>query len=287
MDMRKLTKNPTFAGIAGTLVGVIATFLLGEVKYHDAVTYNNISSYIDSLMVKPGMVDEEILSLDNPFEQINMISEVMMEQREVSENTMNNQQASYNNLLIGIRECLISSGKDKSIVDQYTQDELINELADTIESLSVALEENKELETTLQNLKEQKTAILSSPDLRILGEDINTTLTDYVASIDGHTYYSENLLNIFLPEKMTYIDEIVKYGDDVPERINAVSKKRIHDNSELLCYNGDAHFMMGLQEYSSGIVNNWYRSGSLKIACNEEYSQLSFTLGHVDPKIPV
>ena len=134
----------------------------------------------------------------------------------------------------------------------------------------------------MNDLKEQKTAILSSPDVKILGEDMDITLTDYVAIIDGHTYYSENLLNIFLPEKITFTDEIVNYGENVPEKVSVVSEKRIHDNSELICYNGNSHFTMGLQEYSNGIVNNWYRSGSLKIACDEKNSQLSFTLWHVD-----
>lgn len=291
-EKRKIKRNikkllmELFIACVSAGAGSFVTFLFQskatEIKYHDAVTYNNISSYIDSLIVQPGLIDENILLLDNPFEQINRIAETMTNQRQISESMVTGQQEDYDKVLAGIRECLINSGKNEILVNKYTQDELLNELDYIVHSVQNIRQENKDLSLELKDLKGQKTAILSSPDLKILGEDINTTLRDYIASIDGHIYYSENLLNTFLPEKITYDNEIIKYGENIPEKINVVSAGLIYDDSKFDFYNGGSHFTMGLQEYSNGIVKKSYCSGSLKIACNARYSQLSFTLGHID-----
>lgn len=288
--MEKLSQNASVAGVVTALATAVFTFILGiitgghrtEVKYHDAVTYNNISSYIDNLMVKSGLINENILLLDNPFDQISMIAETMTEQQQITTEIANDRQSNYNDILATIREYLIASGKNKVLVNEYTQDELLNELEYVVMSAKTIRQENKDLTIELNDLKEQTTAILSSPDIKILGEDTNTTLIDYVASIDGHTYYSENLLNTFLPEKISYDNGMIQYGENVPERVNVISQKLIHDDSGVLCYNGNSHFAMGLREYSNGIVKKAYSSGSLKIACDKKYSQLSFTLGHID-----
>ena len=69
--LKESTKNPTFAAFVGAIAGAFATafvsFFIYSVQHHDVVTYNNISSYIDALMVTPGIIEAEILSLDNPF----------------------------------------------------------------------------------------------------------------------------------------------------------------------------------------------------------------------------
>lgn len=79
----KITKNPTFAAvmgaIAGALVTIVFSLFVSNIVYHDAVTYNNISSYIKAELVNPGLVDESILEKDNPFEQIEMIRDTMFE----------------------------------------------------------------------------------------------------------------------------------------------------------------------------------------------------------------
>lgn len=133
-----------------------------------------------------------------------------------------------------------------------------------------------------QSLKEQKVVTLSSPDLKILGENVNTTLTDYVATIDGRIYYSEGFLNTFLPNKISNNNGIVQYGENIPEKINVVSAGLIYDNSGFDLYNGDSHFMMSLQEYKNGLIGTHYTKATLSIACEEKYSELSFILGHID-----
>ena len=139
---KELSYNPTFAGIISAvasgiislIVGVLAGKYTTEVKYHDAVTYNNISSYIDSMIVKPGLIDKNILSLDNPFEQINMLAETIMDQQKINTEMINNQQTNYNDILASMREYLIDFGKDESLINEYTQDELLDELDKVIMS---------------------------------------------------------------------------------------------------------------------------------------------------------
>ncbi len=60
----------------------------------------------------------------------------------------------------------------------------------------------------------------SEPDLLIEGEELDTTLKDYVAKIDGHTYYREELLNLFLPEELSVSGGKLSYGDPTLERLN-------------------------------------------------------------------
>lgn len=240
---KELLKHPLFTAIAGGVAGAIAgSFVTYNVTIHDAVTYNNISSYIDSMMVKPGLVDEEILSLETPFEQIEEIA-----------TTMNEKESDYNTSL--------------------------DEISSNKEELETDLNETK---TELEELKKQKLAKLSSPELNILGENKDTTLKDYMATIDGHAYYSEGFLNTFLPDEISYNEDIIKYGKDVPEKVNVASEGLVYDLSRFEVYNG-THFTMGHHEYTSGIVTKDDGSGgSFNIDCNGEYSRISFIPGHID-----
>jgi len=143
-------------------------------------------------------------------------------------------------------------------------------------------ESNDTIHKLEQKLKEQKVVILSSPDLKVLGENIDTPLINYVASIDGHTYYSEDFLNTFLPNELSINDSMVQYGRDIPEKVNVVSEGLIYDDSEFDFYNGNAHFTMSLHDYNNGLVNRNRWGGTLSIAAERNYSKLSFVLGHVD-----
>ncbi len=240
---KNLLKHPLFTAIAGGVAGAIAGSLVTyNVTIHDAVTYNNISSYIDSMMVKPGLVDEEILSLETPFEQIEEIA-----------TTMNEKESDYNTSL--------------------------DEILSNKEELETDLNETK---TELEELKKQKLAKLSSPELNILGENKDATLKDYMATIDGHTFYSEEFLNTFLPEEISYNEETIKYGKDVPEKVNAASEGLIYNSSGFEVYKGDKHFTMGLKDYNSGVASDANSKGKFNIACNGKYSKMSFVQGHID-----
>lgn len=230
--LKKLLKHPLFTAIAGGVAGALFTY--GGTT-HDAVTYNNINSYIKSELVIPGLMDKEILSLENPFEQIQKIASTMSEQK---------------------------TNYDKSL----------NEISG----------ENEELKAKLEELEGQKLAELSSPELNILGESKDTTLKDYMATIDGHTYYLEGFLNTFLPDEISYNEDIIKYGKDIPDKVNAISEGLVHDIIGFEVYKGDKHFTMGNQNYSLGVESKRYNDGSFYISCEEGYSSLSFVPGHID-----
>ena len=75
--IKTITENQTFATIVGAIVAAILGWLGGstfkEVQLHDAVTYNNISHYIEDVLVEPGYVSEAVLKKETPFEQIEYI----------------------------------------------------------------------------------------------------------------------------------------------------------------------------------------------------------------------
>ncbi len=272
--VKKITENPSFAAVAGVIVGLILGTASGTIQYHDAVTYNNISSYIESLMVSPGLIDKEILSLETPFNQISVIAD-----------TMNSQQTSHNELINQIRNFLISAGENKSLVATYTDDQLLTALKETAKTVLTLKDNTENLETELNKLKEQKNAILSNPELRILGENINSTTKDYMATIDGHRYYSEELLNTFLSESLLYNGTTIVYGKESPDRINVISSDLLYDNYGFGLVNGDSHFTMANQDYYYGIVFGNNDGGTIYISSSGDYSFLSFTLGHVDETI--
>lgn len=144
------------------------------------------------------------------------------------------------------------------------------------------LESNNKIQELEEKLEAQTIAVLSSPDLNVLGEDITPTLMNYMAHIDGHTYYLEGFLNTFLPDKLSNNDGVICYGEDIPERVNVVFAGLIYDDFYFDIYEGESHFTMSLQDYNNGFVIKEYPSGTLSIACNGKYSHLLFTLGHVD-----
>lgn len=233
--IKECSNNATIAAIISSVVafilGIIGSSVFNEVRYHDAVTYNNISSYIESEMVDPGLIKDNVLLLETPFEQIKAIADVM-----------NKQKGNF--------------------------DDLANE--------------KENLVTELKQMKDQKAAKLSSPELKILGENINTTYTDYMASIDGHTYYLEGFLNDFLPEKITNNEGVIQYGEESPEKINAISEGLAYDESGMDVCKGDTYFTMGKKDYSFGIMTKGYTSGKVNIDCNGKYSEMSFVIGHIN-----
>lgn len=237
-NLKKLLVHPLFTAIAGSVATALFTY---NMTIHDAVTYNNISSYIESELVVPGLIDKGILSLETPFEQIKEIAK-----------TMSNQKSNY----------------------EFSSEEFTSEKEDLETEL-------KETKTELEELKKQKIAKLSSPELNILGENKDTTLKDFMATIDGHAYYLEGFLNTFLPDKITYSEDVVKYGN-ASEKVNVILEGLAYDDSGLDIYKGDTSFAMGIENYSSGITTKSYTDGIINIACDGKYSELSFVLGHVN-----
>ena len=205
---------------------------------HDAVTYNNIEAYIEQLMVIPGLVDEDVLLPETPFEQLEAVANQMSETNQ-----------------------------------EY------NELLEEKESLTMEVEQ---LKTEIEQLKEQKIAELSSPKLKIKGEDIDTTFTDYMATVDGRTYYLEGFLNMILPDEISNDGGLVQYGKDMPEKVNVISEGLAYDESGMVVHKGETSFSMGTENYSFGITTKSYSDGKVNIECDGKYSELTFVLGHIN-----
>lgn len=275
---RERTNNPTFAAVAGAIAGVLFTVLAGMFTsaghlylVHDVITYDGISDYIQVAMVSQGLVDENILSLSNPQEQIEMIAQ-----------TLRQNKGGEKELRYSIQQFLISIGEDEETILRYSQGELLDKLIDVSTEFSEVQANNVSLQEELERLKAQKMAVLSGPKLNILGEDVDSSWIDCMATIDGAAFYSERLLNSFLSEPIRYQDGTIYYGKDIPERVNAVSAGLLYDGLALDVYDENSHFPMGNKDYASGIVAKAYVFDTVRIACDKNYSRMNFMLGHVD-----
>lgn len=281
--LRAKWRDPKFTAITGAALGVIAGIIAGIVytaifsagpdlhPVNDAIANDSISDYIQATMVTQGLVDEEVLLLSSPREQVEMIA------RTLRQNKKNEKELQYS-----IQQFLISIGKDEETVLKYSQRELTDKLADEVNEFSEFQTIYKSQQEDLKRLKAQKMAVLSEPRLNILGEDVETSWKDYMASIDGANFYSEGLLNSFLDESIRYQDGTIYYGKDIPVRVNAVSAGLLYDGLALDVYDEDSHFSMGNRDYSSGIVAKAYVFDTVRIACDKNYSRMNFMLGHVD-----
>jgi len=274
-EQDKLSHNPTVAAVVGAVIGALAaallTVILKDYQYHDAVTYNNISSYIKSVLVDPGFVSEEILEKENPFQQIEMIGVTISEKESHSED-----------LYDAIRAFLIALGEKEHNVNGYTDSELIASLARAETKVQQLEGDNSDLSAELRELQSQVLAKLVTPKAYISGEPSDTTIRDYLAVINAHNYYSEEFLNSFLPKSLLYEENTIYYDKEAPEKTNVISANLTHDVSGFNIYDGSDHFTMGLQEYDNGISHERAEDHFMYIVCNGGYSRMTFTLGHVD-----
>ena len=275
---RERTKNPTFAAVAGAIAGVFFTVLAGMFTsaghlylVHDVITYDGISDYIQVAMVSQGLVDEDILSLTNPQEQIEMIAQ-----------TLRHNKGGEKELQFSLQQFLISIGEDEETISKCSQDELIAKLTEVSTEFSELQTDYVNQQEELEKIKAQKMAVLSEPKLNILGEDVDSSSIDCMATIDGAAFYSESLLNSFLSEPIRYQDGTIYYGSDIPARVNAVSAGLLYDGLALDIYDENSHFPMENKDYSSGIVAKAYVFDTVRIACDKSYSRIDFILGHVD-----
>lgn len=271
----EISKNPTIAAVVGAIVGAVVaallTLIVKDVQYHDAVTYNNISSYIKSTLVNPGLIGEDILEKDDPFQQIEMIGNVLSESNSKNED-----------LCKSIRDFLIKCGLNESDVNSCSTSDLLTSFNQEMVKIDTIKSENSDLSSQLKELELQELAALSEPKSYISGEPLDTTIKGYFATINAHNYYSEEFLNLFLPKQLEYQDNAIYYDREAPERINVIGANLTYDVIGFDLYNGSSHFTMGLQDYGNGMRPSDSYNHLMNIACNENYSQIEFTLGHVD-----
>lgn len=152
----------------------------------------------------------------------------------------------------------------------------INELENELSMLKVKLEDAN---NSLKKYNEKNMAELDTPNAIISGEQYSIPIQNYRAVINGHNYYSEEFLNSFLGDNLSYEGDSFYYRKDAPERVK-VTENIIYDAHNIRLLQDNENYTMELVEYSDGIV--LIRNGEAKISCNHYYSFIEFKLGHID-----
>ncbi|MBQ4428679.1 MAG: hypothetical protein II871_02775 [Clostridia bacterium] len=311
--LKKLSENPTFANVMQVLFQPFVTIIMSlltvifgidaiitHTTQKNIVSFDSISSKIDSAFVAPKYVDKAILGLENPYEQLDMIATAMYNNEKV------NQDAT-----LKLYDLLRDSGAIDADSNSVTQEQLLSLLSDYFEKLTKSIRSieserdsykkqyedsdiensktidalNNEIQGYKDEIAEYKDRIwaeLSTPAATVSGEEIDTTLRDYMAVIQSHNYYSEDFLNQVLPKSFVFEDNTIFYDKPAPEKVK-VTSRIIYDAERITTFDGGDHFSMGLNDYHYGVTSNdTSYNRRFKIACNREYSKITFTLGHID-----
>ena len=298
------SNNATIAAI----IGAVVTFILGvfsggsyieHKSQKDRVSFESISTEIKNVLVNPKLIDAEILDFETPFEQLDYIASAMRTNEQSKQELV----SSLYDLLKDNN--VIESGAEAdyqqllSLLSNYISNvsTTTTELANEISRLSSDNESNasdhqnainklnakiEDLQSKVTDYEEKTWAELSAPNATVLGEKIDTTLRDYMAVIQSHNYYSEDFLNQVLPKSFVFEDNTIFYDKPAPEKVK-VTSRIIYDADHITTFDGGDHFSMGLNDYHYGVTSNdTSYNRRFKIACNREYSKITFTLGHID-----
>lgn len=242
----RFTNNATVAAVIGVIVGGLVGYIAKDMQVHDAVTYNNISSYIESMLVEPGYVSEEVLDKESPFSQIEFIGQDFSKKLKRANDK--------NDKIIGsVQSFLVETGEDADTVGKMDVEELEKELKEkasnykTLQSkLETAEEKNKEYEKLTL-------AELQTPVAVISGEQDSNPTQDYQAVINGHNYYSEEFLNSFLDYDLVSEAGTLYYHKGVPDRVK-VAESMFYDQSGYIgVLTGNEIYTMELEEYRDGL----------------------------------
>ena len=259
------------------ILGGAMVFCAEQIRYHDVISIDSISTIIDTYLVQTALVDPDILELESPQEQIERIGSLMEEQNALSSE---------------LRSALISAGYAAEEVNALDADGLVAALSDYSGRLTQLQAENARLSEDYQTLATEYAALeagpqveFSAPSLSIQGESMDTTLKDFVAVVDGKNYYQEAFLNTYLlDEPLSVEDGVLYYGDSSSERVKAVTDALLHDNDRFEIQEGTSEYVLGTKECTYGLVNMQWADGcsEIYIECGGKYSGMEFGLGHVN-----
>lgn len=279
--IKTITGNATFAAVLGATVGGLIGYVAKDMQVHDAVTYNNISSYIKSELVDPGYVSEEVLEKENPFQQISFIGQdVSGKLKEANDKSAK--------VIGSVQTFLIDCGENESLVkemDVKTLDKALKKQASKSKELQSQFDEANEKLGKYDNLI---MAEMKTPVAIISGEQYSNPIQDYQAIINGHNYYLDEFLNSFLEYDLTYEDGYLYYHKGTAERVK-VTENMFYDNTgDIRVLSDEDTYSMELKSYSTGLRfydNGWnYGDGEIKLSCKKEYSAIEFKVGHIDDK---
>lgn len=277
----RFTNNATVAAIIGAIVGGLLGYIAKDIQVHDAVTYNNISSYIDSMLVDPGYVSEEVLEKETPFDQIEFIGQdisgKLKESKSEREKTIGS-----------VRSFLIDSGEHVGLVEKMDDDKLRQALNKKSSEYKTT---KSKLETAEEKIREYENLTLvelKTPEAVISGEQYSNPLQGYQAVINGHNYYADEFLNSFLEFDLVCEDNTLYYHKGAPERLRVTEGMFYDQKGFIKVLTGDEIYTMELEEYRDGLKINYEWNvgnyGEIKVSCKKEYSAIEFKAGHIDNK---
>lgn len=275
----RFTNNASVAALIGVIAGGLVGYIAKDMQVHDVVTYNNISSYIESLLVDPGYVSEEVLEKESPFAQLEFVGQDISGKLKEAN--------SKSNIMIGsVQSFLVETGEDADSVGKMDIGELEKELKKKSSSYKTL---QSKLETSEERNKEYEKltlAELRTPSATISGEQYSNPIQDYQAVINGHNYYLEEFLNSFLDYDLVSEEGTLYYHKGVPDRVK-VTEDMFYDQSGYMgVLTGDEIYTMELEEYRDGLKFKHYDYancyGEIKLSCKKKYSAIEFKIGHID-----
>lgn len=257
-------KQQPFSGIFGVILTCIVTLIGGSI--YVSIEYIPVSSFdvlVKTYFVEPGLISENILEL-KPQEQFETIAKTLSETQSMQDEYKSN-----------LENILVSNGvdaEDKSLDELYG---IVNQISKDYMTFS---EENSKYEG-------QTLAKMMSTRLIVDGEELDVDIPNSVATVDGHYFYSESLLNSFLDETIS-IDSsnaTVYYGDERAEKA-VFDANMITDITGFTTYavgKGES-FTMGTETYDNGFVETNSNTSRFYANLKGEYSKISFVVGHID-----
>lgn len=262
------------SGLIGSLLTIIVS--LTTIPVVLATNYVSIDSFdvlIDTYFVKKGLVSEDVFTLE-PDKQFELIA-----------NSYSNVKSEFNKCTDELTDILSANGKDSSALKNMSYEDMLLAIRSQIEDYPDQLTTIQTLKDRIKELEAQTTAEIIATSLVVDGEQIDTNIPNSVASIDGHFFYSETLLNSFLDDTISVdLDELtVFYGSQRAEKV-VFQADMITDMGGFATYavGSGTSFRMGTDTYDNGFVqyngNRSYFYANLK----GKYSKMSFVVGHID-----
>lgn len=275
----RFTNNATVAAVIGALVGGVLGYVAKDIQVHDAVTYNNITSYIESMLVDPGYVSEEVLKKETPFDQIEFIGQDVSGKLKESKSEREKMAGS-------VRSFLVDSGEDVDSVEKMDDDKLRQELSKKSSEFKTTKSELEKAEEKNREYEKLTLAELKTPEAVIDGEQYSNPVQGYQAVINGHNYYADEFLNSFLEFDLVCEDNTLYYHKGALERVRVIDSMYYDQDGYINVLSGDEIYTMELEEYRDGLKINYDWSsdsnGEIKISCRKEYSSIEFKAGHID-----
>ena len=275
-------KQQPFSGIVGAiltcLVTLIVTVTAGSVFVaNEYVSVNSFNVLIKTYFVDTGLISDDVLEL-KPDEQFAIIA-----------NTFSDSKSELNKFDDSLKDRLIKSGVDNSVVESMTSQDALTTVLDQIDVLQ---RQNKEMSGKVESLQDENKELgshliaeVNAATLIVNGETLDTDIPNSVANVSGHLFYSETLLGSFLNEPISFDSSksVVYFGTERAEK-TVFQDNMITDHSGFDIYavgNGNS-FTMGTDTYDNGLIKRETNSSRLYANLKGEYSKISFTVGHID-----